>query len=172
MHATDAATASRMALFDLGGLRWDADLVRGFGLEEQALPEIRPTCGDFGTIRHPDVPTEVPITADAVDAHAALFAQRCWDETSVKATYGTGAFIETFVPIGSGGLNNASGMTFTHTDPATLAYLGDAAPAAESSAAAVDQALLAWLVFDSSEDDDTDLLAAQAADKLALVLFE
>jgi glycerol kinase len=36
----------------------------------------------------------VRITADAVDAHAALFAQGCWDNTSVKATYGTGAFIE------------------------------------------------------------------------------
>ena len=36
----------------------------------------------------------VPITADAVDAHAALFAQGCWDNTTVKATLGTGAIIE------------------------------------------------------------------------------
>lgn len=37
----------------------------------------------------------------------------------------TGAFIDTFVPIGSGGLNNAWGLTFTETDPVTLAYTGD-----------------------------------------------
>ncbi|MEE8534928.1 MAG: FGGY family carbohydrate kinase [Kiloniellales bacterium] len=96
VHATDAATASRTALFNLSGLHWDGDLLRAFGLEESALPEIRPTCGDFGTVRHEDFAgAQPPITADAVDAHAALFAQVCWDETAVKATYGTGAFIET-----------------------------------------------------------------------------
>jgi len=36
----------------------------------------------------------------------------------------TGAFIDTFVSIGSGGLNNPSGLTFTETDPMTLAYRG------------------------------------------------
>jgi glycerol kinase len=96
VHATDAATASRTALFNLGGLHWDADLLRAFGLEEGALPEIRPTCGDFGVARHEDFGAATPpITADGVDAHTALFAQGCWDETAVKATYGTGAFIET-----------------------------------------------------------------------------
>ncbi len=45
---------------------------------------------------------------------------------SVKRYDGvTGAFIDTFVPIGSGGLDNASGITFTDTDPVTLAYTGD-----------------------------------------------
>lgn len=96
VHATDAATASRMALFDLRGVHWDTDLLEGFGLSEKAVPQIRPTCGDFGRVQHEDVPaSRVHITADAVDAHAALFAQGCWDSTSVKATYGTGAFIET-----------------------------------------------------------------------------
>ena len=36
----------------------------------------------------------------------------------------TGAFIDTFVPIGSGGLDNAWNLTFTHTDPVTMAYTG------------------------------------------------
>ena len=96
VHATDAATASRTALFDIRGVHWDEDLLKGFRLNQTTLPEIRPTSGDFGTIRHADIPVRhVRITADAVDAHAALFAQACWDRTSVKATYGTGAFIET-----------------------------------------------------------------------------
>lgn len=95
VHATDAATASRMALFNLRGVHWDTDLLQAFDIELNMMPEIRPTCGDFGVVRHPDVDSHsVRITADAVDAHAALFAQGCWDATTVKATYGTGAFIE------------------------------------------------------------------------------
>jgi glycerol kinase len=95
VHATDAATCSRTALFNLRAVRWDEDLLAAFGLNEANLPEVRPTCGDFGEICHQEVPaSKVPITADAVDAHAALFAQGCWDSTTVKATYGTGAFIE------------------------------------------------------------------------------
>lgn len=37
----------------------------------------------------------------------------------------TGAFIDTFVPIRSGGLSSPSGLFFTETDPVTLAYTGD-----------------------------------------------
>lgn len=95
VHATDAATGSRMSLLNLRSAAWDPDLLSAFGIGIEALPEIRPTAGEFGTIRHPDVPVPgVPITADAVDAHAALFAQGCWDASRIKATYGTGAFIE------------------------------------------------------------------------------
>ncbi len=95
VHATDAGTASRTALFNLREVRWDADLLSAFDLAESQVPAIRPTCGDFGLARHDSFSgAQVPITADAVDAHAALFAQGCRDSTTVKATYGTGAFIE------------------------------------------------------------------------------
>jgi glycerol kinase len=95
VHATDAATASRTALFDIRWVDWSPDLLAAFGLSRDALPEIRWTCGDFGVIDHAEIPRRgVPITADAVDAHAALFAQNCFDMTVAKATYGTGAFIE------------------------------------------------------------------------------
>ena len=36
----------------------------------------------------------------------------------------TGAFIDAFVPSGSGGLSNPGAMTFTQTDPVTMAYTG------------------------------------------------
>lgn len=95
VHATDAGTASRTALFNLRGAKWDGDLLDALGLREAQVPAIRPTCGDYGTARHASFAgATVPITADAVDAHAALFAQGCTDNTTVKATYGTGAFIE------------------------------------------------------------------------------
>lgn len=94
-HATDPATASRTALFDIRKRCWDEDLLAAFDIDRAAMPEIRDTAGDYGEVRHPDIATRrARITADAVDAHAALFAQGCWDRSSVKATYGTGAFIE------------------------------------------------------------------------------
>ena len=40
------------------------------------------------------------------------------------------------------------------------------------AAAATDLALLAWADSDSSDDDDTDPLATQDADELALMLVE
>ncbi len=95
VHATDAATGSRTALFNLRRVCWDADLLAAFGLDEGLMPHIRMTAGDFGDMEVPDVTAKtIPITADAVDAHAALFAQGCWDPSTAKVTYGTGAFIE------------------------------------------------------------------------------
>ena len=95
VHAADAGTASRTALFNLRDVCWDHDLLDAFALAEHQLPEIRPSSGDFGTANHPEFDgATIPITADLVDAHAALFAQGCKDNTTVKATYGTGAFIE------------------------------------------------------------------------------
>jgi hypothetical protein len=38
----------------------------------------------------------------------------------------TGAYIDTFVAAGSGGLNGPTYMTFTLTDPVTLAYVPEA----------------------------------------------
>ncbi len=95
IHASDRATASRTALLNIRTVEWDEDLVRGFGLPRSALPALLPTCADYGTIdrAHTGV-AGVRITANAVDAHAALFAQGCRDPGVVKATYGTGAFIE------------------------------------------------------------------------------
>jgi len=95
VHATDPATASRTALFNIRKRCWDADLLAAFDIDRAALPELRNTTGDFGLVCYPGLPErQIRITADAVDAHAALFAQGCWDRSSVKATFGTGAFIE------------------------------------------------------------------------------
>lgn len=95
VHAIDAGTASRTSLFNLFETKWDGELLKAFGLEEDFLPKIRPTCGDFGLATHADLGgASIPISADAVDAHAALFSQGCRDNSKVKATYGTGAFIE------------------------------------------------------------------------------
>jgi len=95
VHATDCGTASRTALFNLRNVKWDNDLLNAFDLSADQLPGVQPTCGDYGKAHHESFGGAiVAITADAVDCHAALFAQGCMDNTTVKATYGTGAFIE------------------------------------------------------------------------------
>jgi glycerol kinase len=95
VHATDPGTASRTALFNIRTIAWDSDLLDAFAIEGACIPQVRPTCGAFGRINHPEISRSgIDITADVVDAHAALFAQACFDARSAKATYGTGAFIE------------------------------------------------------------------------------
>lgn len=95
VHATEPGTASRTALFNINTLDWDADLIDAFGLSRAELPEVLASNGDFGTAQHESFGSaKVPITGNVVDAHAALFAQGCVDNRSVKATYGTGSFIE------------------------------------------------------------------------------
>ena len=94
-YATEPGTASRTALFNIHSLMWDLDLLDAFSISEEELPAIRPSCGEYGVARHEGLgAAAVPILANVVDAHAALFAQGCHDGSSVKATYGTGAFIE------------------------------------------------------------------------------
>jgi len=54
----------------------------------------------------------------------------------------------------------------------TVTPLTEGAAASSQSAAAVDIALMAWAGLESSDDEDIDPLATQAADELALMLFE
>jgi glycerol kinase len=84
--ATDVTTASRTSLMNLRTGAWDHELCDLFAVPISALPEIRPTVGDFGRIGG------VPITASAVDQQAALFGHGCRVPGDAKITFGTGAF--------------------------------------------------------------------------------
>jgi glycerol kinase len=58
------------------------------------LPEVRDSSGEFGVVDHPDVACQVvPILASVVDQPAAMVGQGCLDGGQIKATYGTGCFI-------------------------------------------------------------------------------
>jgi glycerol kinase len=93
--ATDPSTASRTALQALAAPgRWDAELCAAFGVPVAALPALRPTVGDLGTLRHPawgDV--ALPLRARVCDQQAALAGAGCVVRGRVKATYGTGVFV-------------------------------------------------------------------------------
>lgn len=84
--ATDVATASRTSLMDIRTGDWDAELCEIFGVPVGCLPEIRPSCSDFGTIGG------IPVTASIVDQQAALYGHGCRADGDTKMTFGTGAF--------------------------------------------------------------------------------
>src|SRR5215211_162550 len=88
--ATDASTASRT---QLGAPEWDDGLLEIFGVPRAALPELAPTVGDLGTLRHDSWPVELPLRARCVDQQAALAGAGCVIPGRVKATYGTGVFV-------------------------------------------------------------------------------
>ena len=59
-----------------------------------ALPEVRPSSGEFGRT-DPDafLGLDLPIAGIAGDQQAALFGQACYAPGESKCTYGTGSFV-------------------------------------------------------------------------------
>jgi glycerol kinase len=92
--ATDVSNASRTLLYDITAGRWDDELCDMLGVPQAALPEVRPSIGDFGTTR-PDAlhGHAVPVAGIAGDQQAALYGQACLDPGMGKNTYGTGSFV-------------------------------------------------------------------------------
>jgi len=90
-HVTDLTNASRTMLFDTGELAWDPELCATFGVDEDSLPEVRPSAGTFGVTT--GFGGEVPVAGIAGDQQAALFGQMCHEPGMAKNTYGTGSFV-------------------------------------------------------------------------------
>jgi glycerol kinase len=94
VHATDYTNASRTMLFNIKTLQWDQYLLDEIGIPNSMLPEVRPSSGFFGNIKHPIFAgNEIPITGVAGDQQAALFGHGCVIPGSLKNTYGTGCFL-------------------------------------------------------------------------------
>ncbi|MGH7699061.1 MAG: glycerol kinase GlpK, partial [Gemmatimonadales bacterium] len=91
--ATEHTNACRTMLYGLDRRTWDDDLLRLFGIAREALPEIRPSSGDFGVCAGRHLGSDMPITGVAGDQQAALYGQGCWTAGTAKNTYGTGAFL-------------------------------------------------------------------------------
>ena len=94
VHATDPSNASRTLLFDLRAGTWSGELAEILGVPLNALPEVRPSSGDFGRT-DPDafLGLDLPISGVAGDQQAALFGQACYEPGTSKCTYGTGSFV-------------------------------------------------------------------------------
>src|SRR5699024_1629892 len=93
-YLTDYTNASRTMLFNIRNLEWDAKLLDMFGLESLVLPEVAPSCFDFGETDFAGLLGHlVPISAMMGDSHAAAFGERCYSRGTAKATLGTGCSI-------------------------------------------------------------------------------
>lgn len=104
---TDVTTASRSLVMDLDEMRWDADLLGLFGLENEALPrivacdEVVGSTSAFGG--------DVPVAGLIVDQQSALLAEGCVEAGSAKCTFGTGAFL--LANTGRDATRSANGLT-------------------------------------------------------------
>jgi len=93
VHATDPTNASRTLLYGLRERAWDEQLLELFGVPAAALPEVRPSSGDFGHTTPDLFGAPLLIGGVAGDQQAALFGQGCVRAGMAKNTYGTGAFL-------------------------------------------------------------------------------
>jgi glycerol kinase len=122
VHATDHTNASRTLLFDIETLDWDASLLDVFGVPRAMLPEIRPSCGAFGTTVESLFGASLPIGGIAGDQQAALFGQAGFRKGLAKNTYGTGSFV--VLNTGDAIVRSAHGLlaTVAFTTATTHAY--------------------------------------------------
>jgi glycerol kinase len=93
-HVTDPSNASRTMLYDIVGQAWSDELCQLFGVPAAALPEVRPSCGRFGTTTEDCAAgAGIPVSGVAGDQQSALFGQACFEVGMTKNTYGTGSFV-------------------------------------------------------------------------------
>jgi glycerol kinase len=114
VHATDYTNASRTLLFNIHSLDWDSELIRIFGLEGIALPEVKVSDDVFGYLENSTIfggGFAIPICGVMGDSQAALFAQRCTDPGMAKATYGTGSSV--LLNVGSIPVEGRNGLVST-----------------------------------------------------------
>lgn len=84
---TDVTNASRTMLFDIHKIKYDEKLLEHFKIPKNMLAEVKPNIYDFGSYQG------IPIKAMIGDQQSALFGHLAFERGSMKATYGTGAFI-------------------------------------------------------------------------------
>lgn len=93
-YCTDVSNASRTLLMNIKTLKWDAQLLKLFKVNESCLPTIKSSADYFGQIdRCVFASDQTTITGIAGDQQAALFGQACFSEGEGKCTFGTGSFI-------------------------------------------------------------------------------
>ncbi|WP_114792775.1 glycerol kinase GlpK [Niabella yanshanensis] len=111
-YATDHTNASRTLFFNIHDLKWDAELLEAFGLNNLQLPEVKSSSAHFGASTiNGLLPDPVAVTALIGDSHAAAFGEGCFDAGTAKATLGTGSSI--IMNIGNKPVTSQNGMVTT-----------------------------------------------------------
>ncbi|MFZ7134416.1 MAG: glycerol kinase GlpK [Eubacteriales bacterium] len=93
VHVIDYSNASRTMLFNIHNLDWDKELLSEMDIPISMLPRPLPSSYIYGNVDKEIFGTEIPISGDAGDQHAALFGQLCYEPGMAKNTYGTGCFL-------------------------------------------------------------------------------
>lgn len=95
---TDYTNASRTLLFNIHTLKWDAEILEKWELNNLNLPQVCPSSHDFGEMdlnqifnNNPNI--AIPITSLIGDSHAASFGEGCFEKGTAKVTIGTGSSI-------------------------------------------------------------------------------
>tara|TARA_B100001769_G_scaffold32225_1_gene21120 strand:+ start:3773 stop:5254 length:1482 start_codon:yes stop_codon:yes gene_type:complete len=90
-HVTDYTNASRTMIYNIKTLSWDDKILNYLDISKSILPKVLPSSSEFGTFEYKGI--KLPIRGVAGDQQAALFGQACFDNGTVKNTYGTGCFL-------------------------------------------------------------------------------
>jgi glycerol kinase len=94
VFATDHTNASRTLLYDIHRREWDHELCSWWQVPRDALADVRDCDAQFGsTTLEGLLPRAVPICGVMGDSQAALFAHRCFETGSAKATFGSGCSV-------------------------------------------------------------------------------
>ncbi|MGL5749929.1 MAG: FGGY family carbohydrate kinase, partial [Paraclostridium sp.] len=94
VHVTDYSNAARTMLYNIKDLKWDEDILKELNIPLSMLPQVKPSSEVYGyTDGEMLAGAKIPISGCAGDQQAALFGQTCFEEGSVKNTYGTGCFL-------------------------------------------------------------------------------
>ena len=90
VHATDYTNASRTLMFNINDLKWDDELLNLFNIPKIMLPNVNPSSYNYGETHKSIFGDKINIGGAAGDQQASLFGQGCFNEGSIKSTYGTG----------------------------------------------------------------------------------
>jgi len=93
VHATDATNAARTMLYDIGCGQWDDELLQLLNVPREVLPEVKPSCAEFGGTDASLFGKSIAISGVAGDQQAASVGQACFKPGMIKSTYGTGCFV-------------------------------------------------------------------------------
>jgi len=89
VHATDMSCASRTALFNIFTLQWDEELMGMLNIPISVFPDAIASDGDFGKVDRGILDGDIPIRAVLADQQSGMFGQACFEENSIKNTFGT-----------------------------------------------------------------------------------
>jgi glycerol kinase len=92
-HITDRTNASRTMLYNIVEGKWDADLLKLFGIPESMMPEVVWSSERIGPVSTTLGLEATEIAGIAGDQQSALFGQLCIRPGDAKNTYGTGCFL-------------------------------------------------------------------------------